>query len=794
MARYVLPAAQSMYRDTGAVEMTKMFRDRYLQNIAADDALAQAVLEMQSLDQDDETKKSLIETYNTKLKQRADQGNYEMKGRAIQKDARSFMNDYNPIKTSVERYNAYAAGVEKDYQGGKIDAETRNGKLNEALYNYKGVQYNLDGSVNDESLFNGVSYVHDVNVEEEIIKQMKDVVMTEIDTTGMEYALDGQGNEIKIEKGEEGDPSYYMKYGTYTKKLDEGLVASVVSSVLNNANVDAAITQKAHLENYFKGEINTDTNKSLAAEQLDKALTILGGQIDKLEGTKKTAEKAQLAFLESQESAILEALDLGMSEVDILTSLSYDSKRAMYRDAAITKYAGVKSRKTVRDYTESSSLKAKNSNAGSALPTIKYNVGVDGLVVEPLGGNTVSSKQAKYTASVDVLQGYITEKGEDFVKTASDATTAEAYDLIASKYKITNREARRMAKDIRYHQAQTQLIELKLEEAFISEHKMSSQAYGEMIAKGASNLNASYDDITYLEGQKFNLDMNSLKAAFDQLGRTGLGPGEMINELNNNPELKKQVINSIATQNFKSANMEDVDPVVLETPELAEGIKNDFVNETTQGLDNMISSHMAKVDDGKAKINKFLKDEEIKTDAVVMTSFNDPTGKTTKAVQTFLKEGLPNSKDFKLIDQNNNPTTYQALVDKKDGFWSKDTPPTIVKEQVGLVHISRPDGMALIAIPFKSEDGEIETYYADASQFSIASVDEYTNDMMFQLRTLYRAGVWTNIKGKWSPDVFEGTVTFDYAREKIIINGIDHGIDGGLDVIKGSLVKNNQDI
>ena len=802
MARYVLPAAQSMYRDTGAVEMTKMFRDRYLQNIAADDALAQAVLEMQSLDQDDETKKSLIETYNAKLKQRADQGNYEMKGRAIQKDARSFMNDYNPIKTSVERYNAYAAGIEKDYQGGKIDAETRNGKLNEALYNYKGVQYNLDGSVNDESLFNGVSYVHDVNVEEEIIKQMKDVVMTEIDTTGMEYALDGKGNEIKIEKGQKGDPSYYMKYGTYTKKLDKGLVASVVSSVLNNANVDAAIAQKAHLENYFKGEINTDTNKSLAAEQLDKALTILGGQIDKLEGTKKTAEKAQLAFLESQESAILEALDLGMSEVDILTSLSYDSKRAMYRDAAITKYAGVKSRKTVRDYTESSSLKAKNSNAGSALPLIKYNTGVSGgFTVEPLGGNTVSSKQAKYTASIDVLKGYSTkypvnEQGKDFVEVASKATSAEAYDNMASEYKITNREARRMAKDIRHHQTQAQLIELKLEEAFISEHKMSSQAYGEMIAKGASNLNASYDDITYLEGQKFNLDMNSLKAAFDQLGRTGLGPGEMINELNNNPELKKQVINSIATQNFKSANMEDVDPVVLETPELAEGIKNDFVNETTQGLDNMISSHMAKVDDGQAKINKYLKDEEIKTDAVVMTSFNDLTGKTTKAVQTFLKEGLPNSDNFQLMDQNGNPTTYKALVESEKDVWimTDDKAPTIAKEQLGLVHVSRPDGIALIAIPFKGEDGKIETYYADASQLSIGSVDEYTNDMMFQLRTLYRTGIWSGIKGKWSPDVFEGTVTFDYAREKIIINGIDHGIDGGLDVIKGSLVKNNQDI
>ena len=130
MARYQLPAPQSMYRDTGAVEMTKMFRDRYLQNVAADDAIAQAVLEMQSLDQDDDTKKSLIETYNAKLKQRADQGNYEMKGRAIQKDARAFMNDYNPIKTSKERYDSYAASVQKDYQSGNIDSETRDGKLN----------------------------------------------------------------------------------------------------------------------------------------------------------------------------------------------------------------------------------------------------------------------------------------------------------------------------------------------------------------------------------------------------------------------------------------------------------------------------------------------------------------------------------------------------------------------------------------------------------------------------------------------------------------------------------------
>ena len=797
MARYQLPAPQSMYRDTGAVEMTKMFRDRYLQNVAADDAIAQAVLEMQSLDQDDDTKKSLIETYNAKLKQRADQGNYEMKGRAIQKDARAFMNDYNPIKTSKERYDSYAASVQKDYQSGNIDSETRDGKLNEALYNYKGVQYNLDGSVNEDSLFNGASYVHDVNIEEEIIKHMKDVVMSEMDTTGVETPYDSNMEIVQGFNEQTQSPAYYIKQGEYTKYLDPALVQSVVSSVLNQPNVNSSIQQKAHLENYFKGDINPGTNKSLAAEQLDKALTNLDTEITKLEGKKKNkAEKAQLDYLEMQESAILEAIDSGISEVDILTTLSYDAKRAGYAEAAVTKYAGVKSKKIVRDITEGSSLKASNSGTGGNLPNIKYNVGVDGLVVEPLGGNTITSKEATYTNSIDVIKGYATEKGQEFVDIALDATTAEQYDEIASAYKISNGEARRMSKEIQHHQRMAELIELKLEEAFRSEHKMSSQAYNDMIAKGASNLNASYDGINYLENQKFNLDMNSVKSAFDQLGRSGLGPGEMITELNNNRELKEQVVNIIATQNFKSANMEDVDPLVLETPELVEGIKNDFTGETSQGIDNMISSHMSIVDDGKAKINKFLKDEQIKTDAVVMTSFNDPTEKTTKAIQTFLKEGLPNSDNFQLMDKNGNPTTYKALVESEKDVWlmTDDKAPTIVKEQLGLVHVSRPDGMALIAIPFKNEEGKIETYFADASQLSIASVDEYTNTMTYRLRTLYRAGVHANITGQWSPEIFEGTVTFDYAREKVIIDDIPHGIEEGLIKIEESLKGNNQDI
>ena len=39
MARYNLPQPMSMYRDTGLVDISKEFRNRYVQNKAADNAL-----------------------------------------------------------------------------------------------------------------------------------------------------------------------------------------------------------------------------------------------------------------------------------------------------------------------------------------------------------------------------------------------------------------------------------------------------------------------------------------------------------------------------------------------------------------------------------------------------------------------------------------------------------------------------------------------------------------------------------------------------------------------------------
>ena len=383
MARYALPKPMSMYRDTGLVETTKEFRQRYIQNLAADDSLAQAILEMAALEEDEETKKALIEKYNTQLKQRSESGNYHMLGTAIVKDARNFQNDYYPLQVSKDRHDKWVSNLMKNYEAGNIDTETYNGKLAEAKYNYAGVKFNPDGSAQEESLFVGPSFVQDVNIEEEIIKHMKDVVMSEIDTTGMETPLDQNMQILQGFNEQTQSPAYYVKQGSYTKWLDEDLVASVVTGVLNQANTHGSIAQKSHLENFSKDQINPDTKLSRATEEVNTILGSLEDQIDELEDKKlDDDEQAELDTLIATEEAILTARDNNRNDVDILTNLGILTKKQGYLNSAIIKYAGVKSQKFVRDYTEGSRFTQSLENP---VPTLKYRVEADGLQVEVLG-------------------------------------------------------------------------------------------------------------------------------------------------------------------------------------------------------------------------------------------------------------------------------------------------------------------------------------------------------------------------------------------------------------------------
>ena len=803
MARYALPAPMSMYRDTGLVANTELFRRRYVENMAADDQIAQSVLNMVSMEQDNEAKRALIDKYNTQLEQRASSGNYHLLGSTIHKDARNFVKDYRPIQLSKAKYDAWLEGLTKQRDafiktGKGVDPATYNAKIAEANYNYKGLKYNADGSVDDSSLFNGPQYVGYVDVEAEIIKNMKDVVMTEIDTTGMEFALDAGGNEISIERGEAGDPAYYMKYGTYTKKLDEKLVSSVVTDVLNKPHVAAYIQQNAHLENYTKGEVDPNTNESIATQEVNGILQKLDGQINKLEAKKKLTKEEQnmLQTLLNTEEAIEDAREDNVSDLNILTSSSFNAKRQNYLDSAIRKYAGVKSFKQVRDYSESSRYTQRLKE--NPISTIKYRVGPEGLTTEVMGGLTVNEKQEMFNNSTEVLKGFTNTYGQDFVDAAFNAGNSDDYrDLVKlAGGRISQERAKQISAQIKDHKQTQELITVQLNEAFMSEFKMSPEQYGNIMENEASMLSGSFDDVNYVDGQ-FNINMRTIQDAFAKEGKTGLSNGQMIKMLSEDKQFRNKIINIIGESFYNNVDKDAIGSDVLRVPELVKEIKDDFIDETADVLNDMVDTHISKVTKDQKKISDFLDpDKSIATDAIILPSFDDPTGKTTTQIKDLFSEALPPM--FQLQDKNGNPSTYQQLLESDEGFWknAEDNPPTIVKDQVGLVHVATPDGKSLIAIPFKNKDGETEMFYAPSDQIQSDAINQYVGSQMYKLRSIYRKGIWANVQ-TWTPEIFEGTVTFDYSNpndEKITVNGITMGVEEGLKAILLYMEDNNSEL
>ena len=176
MAKYELPQHQSMYRDTGAVQVNQLKRQEYLSNMQADNTLATSILNMDSMDKDDENLMNLADKYTANIDERAERKDYENLGMAIHKDSMGFVKDYTPIKRSLDLYTSYKAKIEADYAAGNINSQTRDGRLAQSKAKYKGIQYTPSGTVDRDSYFKGVGYVKDVDINAAFQTEMKDVI------------------------------------------------------------------------------------------------------------------------------------------------------------------------------------------------------------------------------------------------------------------------------------------------------------------------------------------------------------------------------------------------------------------------------------------------------------------------------------------------------------------------------------------------------------------------------------------------------------------------------------------
>ena len=241
MSRYKLRNYQSVYRDPGSVQINALQRQRFQQAFNADDAIAGAVDQMDAADfaGDQELKNQLEQSTRQELLNRAGRGDYETMGMDVAKSARTFDKQYQPIKQNNEAYKAYRANIEKLYEDGKIDAETKTLAVARSRHEYSGLQRNEDGSIDKGSFFQGFNVVNDVDIQELMSEQMKDVAVRKFGNKGKVISQDG---------------NFYITDGVTTESILPDRVEAVYNNLMQDPDVQAALAQKAELRTFQLGD------------------------------------------------------------------------------------------------------------------------------------------------------------------------------------------------------------------------------------------------------------------------------------------------------------------------------------------------------------------------------------------------------------------------------------------------------------------------------------------------------------------------------------------------------------
>jgi hypothetical protein len=237
MSRYKLRNYQSVYRDPGSVQINALQRQRFQQAFNADDMLAGAVDQMDAADfaGDQELKNQLEQSTRQELLNRSGRGDYETMGMDVAKSARTFDKQYQPIKQNNEAYKAYRANIEKLYEDGKIDAETKTLAVARSRHEYSGLQRNEDGSIDKGSFFKGYNVVNDVDIQELMSEQMKDVAVRKFGNKGKVISQDG---------------NFYITDGVKTESILPERVEAIYNNLMQDPDVQAALAQKAELRTF----------------------------------------------------------------------------------------------------------------------------------------------------------------------------------------------------------------------------------------------------------------------------------------------------------------------------------------------------------------------------------------------------------------------------------------------------------------------------------------------------------------------------------------------------------------
>ena len=235
--RYRLKAYQSVYRDPQSVKINEVQRQRFQNAFNSDDMLAGTVDEMQAADFEGDLaeKMALEQRTRQQLEDRASRGDFETMGLDVAKSARSFAKDYAPIKDNKSKYDSYVKSVNEAYKDGRINSFTKSRALDRSKFNYKGIQRNEDGTIDEGSYFGGYGFVNDVNIQEEMTAQMKDIAVREYGNEGTVITKDG---------------NFYITNGKEVESVLPERVKSIFNNLMQDPDVAASVRQQGDLSTF----------------------------------------------------------------------------------------------------------------------------------------------------------------------------------------------------------------------------------------------------------------------------------------------------------------------------------------------------------------------------------------------------------------------------------------------------------------------------------------------------------------------------------------------------------------
>jgi len=253
MRRYQLTPYQTTYRDQNSVKINETLRQRFEQAFNADDAIAGAVDQMTVADfeGDQALKMQLERDTRGALQERAGRGDYETMGMDVARSARDFQTRYTPLEQNYKKFAAYQEALKelknsKIGEGGVYD-QTAQLALAASMHDYKGLQTNEDGSIDEGSFFNGVNLVGDVDISAEFDKAMQGYNAHKGGTETKQLAQTLYGKDGKII----GQPGQWaIKRGTEWEIVPKEDIDVVMQDLLSRPDVQSSLNQFASLRTY----------------------------------------------------------------------------------------------------------------------------------------------------------------------------------------------------------------------------------------------------------------------------------------------------------------------------------------------------------------------------------------------------------------------------------------------------------------------------------------------------------------------------------------------------------------